>query len=176
MIAGLRWRNAPPGAWRPPRLTEDERRRYQRLEQLADLLDNAIRIPGTPWRIGLDPILGLVPGVGDALGALASGWIVVEAARFGAPPPIVLRMLYNVVIDTAVGTIPAAGDLFDFAWKSDSKNVALLRRHLEHPGETRRASRRLLVAVVAALALLGIGALAAAAALLRYLLSLPSLL
>jgi uncharacterized protein DUF4112 len=118
----------------------------------------------------------LVPGVGDAVGALASGWILLEAARFGVPPAVLWRMLYNVAIDTAIGAIPAAGDLFDFAWKSNSKNVALLRRHLEQPGETHRASRRLLAAVIGAIALLGIGALAAAAVLLQYLLSLPSLL
>jgi hypothetical protein len=156
-------------------LTEEEQRRYQRLEQLADLLDNAIRIPGTPWRIGLDPILGLIPGLGDALGAAASSWILIEAARFGVSPAVLLRMLYNVGLDTALGAVPGIGDLFDFAWKSDSKNLALLRRHLEQPGETRRASRRLLIAVIAALLVLSAGAVAAAALVIKYLLSLTPL-
>ncbi len=157
------------------RLTDEEQRRYQRVEQLADLLDNAIRIPGTPWRIGLDPILGLVPGLGDALGAAASSWILIEAARFGVAPAVLLRMLYNVGIDTALGAVPGIGDLFDFVWKSDSKNLALLHRHLEQPGETRRASRRLLVAVIAALLALSAGAVAAAALVIKYLLALTSL-
>src|SRR5262249_25620734 len=74
-------------------LTDAERRRYRRVEWLADLLDNAIRIPGTPWRFGLDPILGLIPGLGDALGAFASAWILIEAARFGVSGPVLLRML-----------------------------------------------------------------------------------
>ena len=157
------------------RLTDEEQRRYQRVEQLADLLDNAIRIPGTPWRIGLDPILGLIPGLGDALGAAASSWILIEATRFGVSPAVLLRMLYNVGIDTALGAVPGVGDLFDFVWKSDSKNLALLRRHLEQPGETRRASRRLLVAVIAALLALSAGAVAAAVLLLKYLLTLTPL-
>jgi len=157
-------------------LTDEEQRRYRRVEQLADLLDNAIRIPGTPWRFGLDPILGLVPGLGDALGAAASSWILIEAVRFGVSPAVLLRMLYNVGVDTALGTVPVIGDLFDFAWKSDSKNLALLRRHLEHPGKTRRASRRLLVAVIAALLALSAGAVAGAALLIKYLLTLTHLL
>jgi len=156
-------------------LSDEDQRRYRRVEQLANLLDNAIRVPGTPWRIGLDPILGLVPGLGDALGAAASGWIIVEAARFGVSAAVLLRMLYNVGIDTALGAVPGIGDLFDFAWKSDSKNLALLRRHLEHPGETHRASRRLLVAVIGGLIALSAGAVAAAALLIKYLLTLTPL-
>ena len=155
-------------------LTEAEQRRYDRVERLADLLDNAIRIPGTPWRFGLDPILGLMPGLGDAIGAVASSWILIEAARFGVSSAVLLRMLYNVAIDTLLGAVPGAGDLFDFVWKSDSKNLALLRRHLEQPGQTRRASRRLLVGVIVALAGLTVGCLVAAALLIKYLLGLTS--
>jgi hypothetical protein len=165
---------------RPPRaelrLTDVERRRYQRLERLTDLLDNAIRIPGTPWTIGLDPILGLVPGLGDALGAAASTWLLIEAARFGVSSAVLLRMLYNIVIDTALGAVPGAGDLFDFIWKSDSKNLALLRRHLEQPGATHRASRRLLVAVVLGLVGVTIGSLVGAVFLIKYLMTLTPLL
>jgi hypothetical protein len=155
-------------------LTEAEQRRYDRVERLADLLDNAIRIPGTSWRFGLDPILGLMPGLGDAIGAVASSWILIEAARFGVSSAVLLRMLYNVAIDTLLGAVPGAGDLFDFVWKSDSKNLALLRRHLEQPGQTRRASRRLLVGVIVALAGLTVGCLVAAALLIKYLLGLTS--
>lgn len=156
------------------RLTESERRRLERVERLATLLDNAILIPGTRFRIGLDPLLGLVPGLGDALGALASAWIVVEAARLGASRTVLVRMLYNVAVDTLVGAIPGAGDLFDFVWKSDAKNVALLRRHLEQPEAVHRASRRLLLAVLLALAGAAIGSVVAAILLVKYLFSLPT--
>lgn len=153
-------------------LSDAEQRRYRRLERLADLLDNAIRIPGTRWRVGLDPIVGLVPGLGDAIGAVASGWILIEAARFGVSRPVLLRMLYNIVVDTGVGAIPGAGDLFDFVWKSDSKNLALLRRHLQQPGETRRASRWLLIGVLLALVGVTAGSLLAVIFLLKYLIAL----
>jgi hypothetical protein len=156
-------------------LSEVERRRYQRLARLADLLDNAIPIPGTRWRIGLDPLLGLIPGLGDALGAAASAWILIEAARFGVSPAVLFRMLYNILIDTALGSVPGAGDLFDFVWKSDSKNLALLRRHLELPGETHRASRLLLVAVIAVLVAAVIGSMVAVILLLKSLLALSPL-
>jgi hypothetical protein len=115
-----------------------------------------------------------MPGLGDAIGAVASSWILIEAARFGVSSAVLLRMLYNVAIDTLLGAVPGAGDLFDFVWKSDSKNLALLRRHLEQPGQTRRASRRLLVGVIVALAGLTVGCLVAAALLIKYLLSLTS--
>jgi hypothetical protein len=153
-------------------LTEPERRRLERAERLAFLLDNAIRIPGTSFRIGLDPLLGLLPGLGDALGALASAWIVVEAARFGAPRPVLVRMLYNIGIDSLIGAVPGAGDLFDFVWKSDAKNVALLRRHLAEPAVVHRASRRLLIMVVLLLLSIAAGSVVAALLLIRYLLTL----
>jgi hypothetical protein len=156
-------------------LSDIERQRYQRLARVADLLDNAIPIPGTRWRIGLDPLLGLIPGLGDALGAAASAWILIEAARFGVSPAVLLRMLYNILIDTALGAVPGAGDLFDFVWKSDSKNLALLRRHLELPGETHRASRLLLVAVVLVLVAAAIGSMVAVILLLKSLLALSPL-
>ncbi len=163
---------APPVDSLPVRLTEPERRRLARAERLAYLLDNAIRIPGTSFRFGLDPILGLVPGLGDALGALASAWIVIEAARFGASRAVLLRMVYNIAIDTLIGAIPAAGDLFDFVWKSDAKNVALLRRHLERPDAAHRASRRLLITVLLLLVAIALGSVVGAILLVRYLLTL----
>jgi Domain of unknown function (DUF4112) len=156
------------------RLTEPERHRLERVERLAILLDNAIPIPGTRFRIGLDPILGLVPGLGDALGALASAWILVEAARLGASRTVLVRMLYNIAIDTLVGAVPGAGDLFDFVWKSDAKNVALLRRHLEQPDVVHRASRRLLLAVLVLLAGAAVVSVVAAIFLIKYLFTLPT--
>jgi hypothetical protein len=112
----------------------------ERVRALAKLLDTAVRVPGTDISLGLDPILGLVPGLGDVAGAALSGYIVYAAARLGAPTSVVSRMLLNIGIDTIVGGIPLLGDLFDVAWKSNAKNAVLLERHLADPRATRRAS------------------------------------
>jgi len=150
-------------------LAPHERRRWERLQRLTWLLDNSIPVPFTRYRVGLDPIVGLVPGIGDAIGALLSGWILLEAARLGASRSVLLRMLMNVGIDTALGAVPAIGDLFDFAWKSDSMNLELLRRHLREPARTRKASRWLLIGLAAVITLLAAGAIVGVIALLGYL-------
>ncbi len=102
----------------------------RRLDRFAHLLDRAVRVPGTNWRIGLDGIAGFVPGVGDALTTLIAVYPILEAWRLGAPPKLLLRMLANVGIDGLAGSVPVAGDLFDVAFKANSRNVALLREHL----------------------------------------------
>ena len=104
--------------------------RTRRVRMLGKLLDNSIPIPGTGWKIGLDPIIGLIPGIGDLVGAALSGYIILEAARANASTLTLARMLMNVGIDTVVGAVPALGDVFDAAWKANTKNVALLERHL----------------------------------------------
>jgi hypothetical protein len=128
----------------------------RQLDTLSHVLDNSIRVPGTQARFGLDPVLGLIPGVGDAAGAVMSAYIVVQAARLGAPVPSLLRMLLNVGVEATVGAVPLAGDLFDAAYKANARNVAILRRELDRPGSTRRSSRVVVGAVVLALlAILG---------------------
>lgn len=124
------------------------------LRDLARVLDEAIRIPGTNVRIGLDAILGLIPGGGDVAGGLFSAIIMLQAARMGAPAAVLARMLGNVVIDTAIGSIPLLGDLFDFAWRANSKNVRLLESWRDRPAGTRRASRVAVAGFLAALVLL----------------------
>lgn len=124
-----------------------------RLQRLARLWDSAIRLPGG-IAIGLDPLIGLVPGVGDAVGALVSGYIVLQAARLGLPAVTLLRMLLNIAIDALVGSIPVAGDFFDFAWKSNLRNVALIEHHVADPHGAVRASRSWLTVVIVALVLL----------------------
>jgi len=111
-------------------LSSDPASRIRRVRVLAKLLDDSIGIPGTRWKIGLDPIVGLIPGIGDLIGAILSGYIILEAARADVPAVTLVRMLANVGIDTVLGAVPAIGDLFDAAWKSNTKNVALLERHL----------------------------------------------
>jgi hypothetical protein len=112
----------------------------ERLSDLARLLDEAIRIPGTNIRIGLDALLGLLPGGGDVAGGLLSGLIILQAARAGAPTAILSRMLGNVLIDVIIGAIPVLGDLFDVAWRANSRNVRLLESWRERPVSTKRAS------------------------------------
>jgi hypothetical protein len=108
--------------------------RRARLNRLAWLLDSSIRVPGTNFRIGLDALLGLLPGGGDAAGVLLSSYIVLEAARMGAPRRTLFLMLLNVAVEALVGAIPLAGDLFDAAWKANQRNVALLNAWLGVPG------------------------------------------
>lgn len=139
---------------------------------IARALDTAFRVPGTNMRFGLDALIGLVPGVGDVAGAGVSGYIILVAARLGAPATVLLRMLLNVAVDTAIGAIPLAGDLFDAAWRANTRNTALLERHLAAPTATRRASKLVVAGVLVALVLLVIGAIAASLWLIRTLLAL----
>ncbi len=101
----------------------------RRLDKLSQFLDNAFAIPGTRFRIGLDGIIGLIPGIGDAAGAVLSIYVIVQAARLGLPVSALFRMVGNVALETVVGAVPIAGDIFDIVWKANSKNMALLRRH-----------------------------------------------
>ena len=132
------------------------------VQSFARLLDSAFRIPGTKVRFGLDPIIGLVPGVGDLAGAVLSGFIILRSARLGAPRSVLARMVMNVAIDTVVGSVPILGDLFDVVWRSNLRNAKLLERHLARPEHTRRASRWLVAVVAGALVLLAAGMLALA--------------
>jgi len=129
----------------------------RRAKIVASVLDDAIRVPGTDIRFGIDPLVGLVPGLGDFLGGAASVYIILEAARAGAPASVITRMALNVGIDTLVGGLPLVGDLFDFAWKSNARNVKLLAGHLEAPVRTQRASRALVVLLLGAIAVLAVG-------------------
>lgn len=120
----------------------------QRLHRLARLLDSSIGLPGTRFRIGLDGLIGLIPGVGDAIGALLSSYILAEAARLNVPKTVILQMGLNVLVDTLLGIIPILGDFFDMAWKANLRNVRLLDAYAENPrGVT--TSSRLIVGVVA---------------------------
>ena len=102
----------------------------RRLDRFAHLLDEAFRIPGTRWRIGLDGLAGFVPGIGDGVTALVALYPIIEAYRHGAPAGLIGRMLANLGIDTAVGAVPVLGDIFDVTFKANRRNVELLRRHL----------------------------------------------
>ena len=111
--------------------------RLARLRRLARLLDSAIGIPGTRFRVGLDGLLGFAPGVGDAALGLVSLYIVNEARKLGLPRHKLLRMLGNVVMDVAAGSVPVVGDLFDMAFKANLRNLDIIEQHLRTGGTTR---------------------------------------
>ena len=100
----------------------------QSLEQLSRWMDGLFRIPGTGWRFGLDALVGLIPGVGDTVTALTSFYILAAGVRYRVPKVTLLRMGLNIGLDYVFGSIPVVGDLFDVAWKSNQKNVELLRQ------------------------------------------------
>lgn len=101
------------------------------IDKLAKLLDTQFRLPGTGFRFGLDTVIGLVPGVGDALTGGLGLYIVHRARQEGAPGHLVLRMVGNLLVDTVLGSIPLVGDIFDFAFKANRKNAQLLQRHFD---------------------------------------------
>ena len=103
----------------------------RRMRFVANLLDDSIRVPGTEFRVGIDPILGVVPGAGDAVSAALSAYIVLESARLGVPFSTLLRMIANVTLDFAVGLVPVVGTLFDAVWKANQKNVELAVESLD---------------------------------------------
>ena len=123
-----------------------------RLRQYAYWLDSGIQIPVLGWRIGLESILGLIPGVGDATGAILGGWVLIEAVRRGARPATLVRMLINLALDATAGAIPLVGDLFDFVWKANARNIALLDRHQNDPVKAGRADRGFVAVLVIATA------------------------
>lgn len=163
-----RYSDEPGDPSRPPRSSETgtarripreessnpTRIRLRRLEWLAWLLDRSI--PVGRYRIGLDPILGLVPGVGDSLGALLSLYVLYEGARLGAPGHILVRMAGNILVETLLGAIPVLGDVFDFVWQANARNLQLLKKH-HAPGWRPRPLRAVWISVlIAALLILSV--------------------
>jgi hypothetical protein len=119
-----------------PRPADDAQVRaaLRRVEQLAYWLDDRYRLPGTRFRVGLDGIVGLIPGVGDAVTSTLTAYIIYEAWRLGVPSSMLARMLANLGIDTVVGIVPVVGDLLDIGFKANRRNLRLLHRHLSERG------------------------------------------
>ncbi|SRR6476469_2339667 len=126
----------------------------RRLRRISHLLDNAIPIPGTKYRIGLDPILGLIPGGGDLIGSIFAGYIVFKSAQMGVPQETLVKMAANIVFDTVAGTVPVAGDLLDVAWKANVKNIELLDAHLGSPEQGKKADWLFVAALLLGLILI----------------------
>lgn len=133
----------------------------RRLRRIARIMDDAVEIPLLGVRIGLDPLLGLLPGAGDVLGAAVGGWIVVTAARLGAAPSVVARMLLNVGVDALAGAAPLVGDLFDVAFKANRRNLGILEEHVLDPTATLRRSRVVVWGAVGGVLALLVGLVAA---------------
>lgn len=130
--------NGPSGpesmATGAPGNADPRERVLRRLDRLAWALDACIPVPFARTRIGIDGLIGLVPGIGDAASGVLSLYLVAEAWRLGAPLTTILHMLGNVVVDTVIGVIPVVGDLFDFGYKANRRNVELLREWLRAQG------------------------------------------
>ena len=112
--------------------------KLKRIRKIAKLLDSAVGIPGTKIRFGIEPILGLIPGGGDLITALISAYTIYLATSFGLEKQEIFKMIKNVAIDTAFGSIPVAGDLFDAYFKSNIRNLEILEKHIaKTEGETK---------------------------------------
>lgn len=120
-------------ATKPPTVTKGTTQtdRMAQIERLTHLLDDAYRVPGTNFRVGLDTLIGLVPGLGDVATTAMSAYLIYQARQAGASKWVITRMIGNVGLDFVVGAIPIVGDLFDAFWKSNRRNTKLLKRHFE---------------------------------------------
>jgi len=101
-----------------------------RIERLTNWLDRSFTVPGTKWRVGADGVLGLIPGIGDGLGLALSAYILWEARNLDLPPRLMGRMAFNAVLDAAIGSVPVLGDLADFVFQANERNLTLIHAHL----------------------------------------------
>jgi hypothetical protein len=141
------------------------------LRRFANLMDEAFVVPGTRFRFGLDALVGLIPGVGDIIGGLLSTWIIAGALRHRVPARVIVRMVGNIAIDLFFGAIPVAGDVFDFLFEENMKNMRLLERHRDRRRPPRSAGSIALVLglIIAALTGFALLLLAAVVALIVWL-------
>ncbi|MDD5320573.1 MAG: DUF4112 domain-containing protein [Methylococcales bacterium] len=130
----------------------------KQLEHWAWLLDNSIRIPGTSIKMGLDSLIGLIPGIGDITGGAFSSYILLQAVSTGVAPVIIARMVVNILLDTLIGMIPLVGDIFDIAFKANLRNIELITDYYNSPREaiTRNTISIVLISIslISALALI----------------------
>ena len=146
---------------RPPvtrlrQLTPRQAQGLEALRKVAQVLDSAFAVPGTSYRVGLDPILGLVPGLGDLVSPLFTIGILWQARDLALPRIVQLRMIFNVAIDSLLGAVPVVGDLFDFAWKANNRNMALLERHAQEQRTASAGDWLFVVVMVALVALVAV--------------------
>lgn len=149
----------------PPQPSNQSNERHtltlRRLRRLSYVLDSAIRIPGINYRIGLDPIIGLLPGGGDFIGTALSAYIVLEAARLGVPRGTLGQMVSNILFETVTGAVPVLGDFVDVTWKANAKNIKLVEEYLEVPRQEKQKADWLFVGLLLGVLLLVVMAVAA---------------
>jgi hypothetical protein len=124
----------------------------RRIGVIANLLDNLIRVPGTGQRVGIDPLIGMIPIIGDLTSAFMSAWIVLEAARFKVPGIVLIQMTIYAGVDFLIGLIPILGDLFDLGFKANMRNLELFHRHAVDPGTSTSGSWVLVAGILLAFA------------------------
>ncbi len=123
----------------PPEKKRQSRTLDQIFSWLARVMDDLVRLPGTRFRFGLDPVIGLIPGIGDTASALISTFSLIYAAWCGVPRIILARMAMNILINEGVGIVPGLGDAFYFWFKSNVRNRRLLQEYLSAPGGSRKS-------------------------------------
>jgi len=160
-----------PGGHRPPLqevdwevLPPEEKRKREGLEPLfkwlALIMDEFLRVPGTQFRFGLDPLIGLVPGIGDTGSALVSAFALIQAVRLGVPKILLARMSINILINEIIGIVPIVGDAFSFWFKSNARNYQIIKEHLGAPRVSRRSDWIFVITVLVLLcAIVGCGLL-----------------
>jgi len=116
------------------------------VDQLADLMDSRFSLPGTKFRFGLDPILGLIPGVGDAVSLAISGLLISYMYRHGASRKALIKMIGNVVLDAIIGSVPILGNIFDFAYKANDRNIRIMKEHYQE-GKHQGTGKGILIGV-----------------------------
>ncbi|MDZ7719114.1 MAG: DUF4112 domain-containing protein [Balneolaceae bacterium] len=114
--------------------------KHSKSRKFAELLDSQFTIPGTKIKVGIDPIIGLVSGVGDLAGASLSIYFMAYAAKLGAKPAVLIRMFINILVDLTIGAIPVLGDIFDVAWKANLRNAILLEKLEQNPDQLENQS------------------------------------
>ena len=124
------------------------------LRRFAFYMDEAFSIPGTPFKVGIDALLGLIPGIGDIIGGVLSTWIVIGALRHRVPTRVIVRMVLNIGIDLLFGAVPVAGDVFDFMYEENVKNMRLLEKHRDRRRPPRSTAAIAFVAILIVLLVL----------------------
>ena len=143
------------------------------LRKFADLMDRAFQVPGTSMRFGIDAVIGLIPGIGDVVGGVMSTWIIAGALRHRVPARIIARMVLNVVVDLTFGAVPVAGDVFDFLFEENVKNMRLLEKYRDRRRPPRSTGEIALVLglIVAFLVIFALALVAGVIALIIWLIS-----
>ncbi len=129
--------------------------KLRRIRKIAKLLDTAIGIPGTKFRIGLDPILGLIPGGGDLVGAAISAYMIYLASSFGLEKSKISKMIQNIALETTVGFVPIVGDLFDAYFKANIRNLDILEQHLAQTDDLKQIKEDSLTPITSDQSLVG---------------------